>query len=88
MPVLSYEIITANTPTHLAQLVNAALPDKQPYGDPVLDRESGVYSQAMVTTGGKVVTDGMTLAVEPTGTYTDTVTFTVAAGEITAIALS
>lgn len=88
MPVLEYTVLKGSTIEHLVQLVNEALPAKQPYGDPVLDRETGMFCQAMVSTGGVVVTDGMTVDIEPSGSYVDTVTFSVTDGEITAIALS
>lgn len=87
-PITKYSVLSGISPQHLAELVTAALPTKQPYGNPILDRESGMYSQAMVETGGAFVFDGMELTVEPTGSYTETTTLTVVDGVITAITMS
>lgn len=89
MPILSYELIQERSCSDLQDKVNAALPGKQPVGTVVADPANSVFIQQMVETGGAVVTDSMALTgVTPSGAYTNTVTFTVAAGEITAIALS
>lgn len=92
MPKLKYEIVKAGAPDHLAKAVEAKMPDMQPHGSMVADEDHRVYMQAMTgdgTGGATVVTDDMVLeGVEPTGIYTDTVTFTVEDGQITAIALS
>lgn len=59
-----------------------------PEGQPVTPTNRGV---PVTIVGGSmaVVPDGFALTgIEPSGTYTDTVTFTVADGAITAIVLS
>lgn len=89
MNILSYQIVNAKTPDQLQEKVAALLPALQPVGAVIADQNNRMFLQAMAGYGGAVVTDGMELtAVEPTGSYTDTVTFTVADGEITAIVLS
>ncbi len=89
MKALSYEIVRSLSISDLADRVDARLPDKQPHGAPIIDHSNRLFLQSMVSIGGAVVTDGMDLeGVEPTGSYTDTVTFTVEDGVITGFALS
>ena len=87
-PITKYRLIKGNDPYHLAGLVSAALPSEQPYGDPILDRETGMYFQVVVQTGGAFVYDDMELAIEPAGAYTEKVTLTVVDGAITAITMA
>ncbi|MDX9742096.1 MAG: hypothetical protein RBT81_13115 [Gammaproteobacteria bacterium] len=89
MTILAFQVVRDRSIDAVQAKVNALLPDWQPYGDLVVDHDNRLFCQAMSQSGGAVVTDGMTLAdVEPTGSYTDTVTFTVEDGKITEIALS
>lgn len=87
-PVTKYNVIRGNTPEHLADLVNAALPNAQPFGAPIVDRMSGTYCQAVIEQGGAYIYDGQELAIEPTGVYTESVTLTVEGGVVTAITLA
>jgi hypothetical protein len=89
MTAIDYIIVQDRSLENVQAKVKALLATHQPHGNLVVDRESRLYAQPMVSTGAATVTDGMELAaVEPTGSYTDTVTFTVVDGKITEIALS
>lgn len=58
-------------------------------GDAVVNEATGVLTQVDLPATAAMITSGQALTgVAPTGTFTTTVTFTVAGGVITAIALS
>ncbi|MDX9716262.1 MAG: hypothetical protein RBT67_02710 [Thauera sp.] len=89
MTVLQYKIVRHRSIKDVESDVNSLLATHQPHGELIVDHDNRLFCQPMVATGGAVVTDGMELTgVEPTGTYTDTVTFAVADGKVTGITLS
>ncbi len=88
MAVLTYELVQERTPAELAAKVSAMLPGKQPVGQVVADQNGRLFIQQMQSTGGAVVTDDMELEIEPSGTFSTKVTFTVVDGAITAIVMS
>jgi hypothetical protein len=58
-------------------------------GDAVVDETTGALTEVALPATAALITSGQALTgVTPTGTFTTTVTFTVAGGVITAIALS
>ena len=88
MAATKYIVARSTSPEGLAEEVNKLLPDYQPLGSMTADDTRAMFCQAMVDAGGVVITDGMTIEVEPTGEFTEAVTFDVENGEITGIVLS